>query len=158
VLGCFIGVDATGNTAFPNSHDGIDVSADEVTIGGTALADRNLVSGNGNTGMVLSMETTTAGLLVIQGNLVGTNAAGSAALPNSVVGVATIGTMFGGSIMVGGSAAGAGNVISGNDGIGLELDGFNPDIVGGFGCGTLSTAQGNLIGTDASGTLPVPNG
>ena len=150
VIGCFIGVDATGTTAFPNSRNGIYFDhSDGITIGGTALADRNLVSGNGNIGVAITLEGST-GPVVIQGNLVGTNAAGSAAIPNSADGVVATSNGLGGSFTIGGSAAGAGDVISGNGASGLNL--------GALGSGTTFTVWGNLIGTDAADALPVPNG
>ena len=150
VIGCFIGVDATGTTAFPNSRNGIYFAgSDGVTIGGTAPADRNLISGNGNIGLAVDLGGLT-GNIVILGNLVGTNAAGTASIPNSSDGVVVSTNGLGGSFTIGGSAAGAGNVISGNGARGL--------FVGGFGSGTAFTVQGNLVGTDATGTLPVPNG
>jgi IPT/TIG domain/S-layer homology domain len=151
VMGCFIGVDATGNTAFPNGRNGIYFeSTDGVTIGSTLPADRNLVSGNGNIGVVVDLEGAT-GTVVIQGNLVGTNAAGTSAVPNAAVGMSTTSNGVGGSFIIGGSAAGAGNVISGNAAQGLEV------FANGSGA-TAFTVYGNLVGTDATGTLPVPNG
>ncbi len=150
VIGCFIGVDATGNAAFPNSRNGIYFDhTDGVTIGSTLPADRNVVSGNGNIGVAVTLEGDT-GTVVIQGNLVGTNAAGTAAVPNSTDGMLVTSNGLGGSFTIGGSAAGAGNVISGNTARGLFLSAF--------GSGTAFTVQGNLVGTDATGTLPVPNG
>ena len=149
ILGCFIGVDATGNTAFPNSGQGIYItSTDGLTIGSTTLADRNLVSGNGNVGMAVGLGSLT-GSIIIQGNLIGTNAAGTAAIPNND-GMVTDTNGLGGTYLIGGSAANAGNVFSGNMARGL--------FVGGFGNGTTFIVKGNLVGTDATGTLPVPNG
>jgi hypothetical protein len=150
ILGCFVGVDATGNTAFPNAGNGIYItSTDGLTIGSTALADRNLVSGNGNIGMAIGLGSLT-GSIVVQGNLVGTNAAGTAAIPNGSDGMTTDANGLGGTYTIGGSAANAGNVFSGNTARGL--------FVGGFGSGTAFVVQGNLIGTDATGTQPLPNG
>ena len=150
VVGCFIGVDATGNAAFPNGRNGIYFAgSDGVTIGGIALADRNLVSGNGNIGVAVDLGSRT-GSNVVQGNLIGTNASGTAAIPNGADGLIVQSNGLGGSVTVGGSAAGAGNVLSGNMARGLN--------VGAFGNGTAFTVQGNLIGTDPTGTLPVPNG
>ena len=148
LIGCFVGVDASGQTAAPNNN-GVNVTpANDLTIGGTALADRNLVSGNGNIGMFVGMGVFTGSILV-QGNLVGTNAAGTAAVPNND-GMVTDSNGFGGTYTIGGSAANAGNVFSGNMARGL--------FVGSFGTGTAFIVQGNLMGTDATGTLPVPNG
>ncbi|HYX21448.1 MAG TPA: IPT/TIG domain-containing protein [Thermoanaerobaculia bacterium] len=149
IIGCFIGVDATGNTAFPNARQGIYITpADGLTIGGTALADRNVVSGNQNIGIAVGLGALT-GSIVVQGNLIGTNAAGTAAIPNND-GMTTDTNGLGGTYTIGGSAANAGNVFSGNNARGL--------FIGGFGTGTAFTVQGNLIGTDATGTLPLPNG
>src|SRR6185436_23774 len=49
-------------------------------------------------------------------------------------------------VQIGGTAAGAGNLISGNTQTGIHT-GFSDNAV----------IQGNLIGTDASGILPIPN-
>jgi hypothetical protein len=148
ILGCFIGVDAAGTAAFSNNRQGIYITAaDGVVIGGTALADRNLISGNLNIGMDVELGGLT-GSIVVQGNLIGTNAAGTAAIPNND-GLDTGTNGLGGSITIGGSAANAGNVISGNAGRGINI--------GAFGTGTAFVIQGNLIGTDASGAQPLPN-
>jgi hypothetical protein len=148
IIGCFIGVDATGNTAFPNARQGIYItSSDSLTIGSPDLADRNLVSGNLNVGMAVGLGSLT-GSILIQGNLIGTNAAGTAAIPNND-GMTTDTNGLGGMYFIGGSAPNSGNVFSGNMARGL--------FVGGFGNGTTFIVKGNLVGTDATGTLPLPN-
>ncbi len=53
---------------------------------------------------------------------------------------------YGSSDTIGGTAAGAGNVISGNEGLGIDVDGENDDAI-----------QGNFIGTTASGLAPLGN-
>src|SRR5262249_33955145 len=70
---------------------------------------------------------------LILGNKIGTNAAGSAALANTGDGI----DLFAGSNTIGGTAPGAGNVISGNASTGIEIVGAS---------GTLIV--GNLIGTN----------
>lgn len=80
----------------------------------------------------------------VEGNLIGTNASGAAALPNSQGGVLIEAST---NNTIGGSAAGTGNVISGNIGNGVLLT------VG----ARLNTVAGNLIGTDASGTVALGN-
>ena len=98
----------------------------------------NLVSGNTQAGIDVGGRDT-----VIQGNTIGLNATGTAAVANST-GV----RMFGGAIntQIGGSSAGAGNVISGNTGYGVDVNGSSHSI------------QGNLIGTGPSGTTDLGNG
>ncbi len=147
IEGDFLGTNAAGTQVFPpNSSsggtlDGILLkSSTNNTIGGTAPADRNLISGNGQNGIEIPLYLDTGNL--IQGNLIGTDITGTKALGNGQSGI----DMYGGSgssCTVGGSVAGAGNVISGNP-VGVEVAG--PYLI-----------QGNLIGTDPSGTLNVGN-
>jgi CSLREA domain-containing protein len=116
------------------------VDADSVTIGGTSgAAARNVISGNGS-GVFLHGTGTAA---LIQGNYIGTNAAGTAALANTV-GISSP-LHFG--LTVGGTSAGARNVISGSIASGISI----------AGNGT-ATIQGNYIGYAANGTSPIPNG
>ena len=77
----------------------------------------------------------------IQGNLIGTNAKGTAAIPNGE------GILFTTAGLIGGTVKGAGNVISGNDGDGIDID---------LATGPV-TVQGNLIGTDAKGKAKLAN-
>jgi parallel beta-helix repeat protein len=137
VLGNYIGTNAAGTAAIPNNADGIrvDFNSTNVAIGGTAPGTRNLVSGNGDVGIVVTSGTGN----VVQGNYVGTNAAGTAAIPNES------GIAIGGSgNTIGGTAPGAGNLVSGNGtGVGVS--------------GTSNVVQGNRIGTNAAGTAAVPN-
>ena len=93
--------------------DGIMVSsgASNITIGGSSAGQGNVISGN-LTGIELDTPNNT-----VEGNLIGTNAAGSAALGNS------IGVLLDDSAgsTIGGTAAGAGNLISGNTTFGIEI-------------------------------------
>ena len=139
VKGNFVGTDATGAVPIANAFDGIDVirGAASNIIGGTAASDRNVVAGNTQAG--ISIPSGGAGN-VVEGNYIGTNAAGTAALPNVLgVLVSTDGTM------IGGSTAGAGNVISGNSNGGIVLSAS--------GC----TIAGNFVGTNASGSAALKN-
>jgi parallel beta-helix repeat protein len=139
VLGNYIGTDVTGTVALPNNTDGIrvDANSSNITIGGTSIGARNVVSGNKQTGIIVTSGTGN----VVQGNYVGTNAAGTAAIPNGSGGV----NVGGNGNRVGGTSPGAGNLMSGNQGFGLFLTGTNAAI------------QGNRIGTNAAGTAALPN-
>ena len=86
---------------------------------------------------------------VIGGNFIGTNPAGTAALPNGSGGNGCIIFGFCGtpsSCTIGGTTPDARNLISGNTGSGI-----------GLGNGSGNTVQGNLIGTDVTGTLALGN-
>ncbi len=141
VLGNYIGTDASGSFAVSNAFGGIGMftnSAAQV-IGGTNALARNVISGNVNAGIWLSG----AGVSndVVQNNFIGLNAAGTAAIPNSVVGIYVINGASSNAILD--------NVISGNYSEGLRLSdpGTSANLV-----------QGNFIGTDATGSTSVPNG
>jgi len=141
VQGNYIGIDSTGTAALGNS-DGIYLTGSSGTIGGTAAGAGNVISGNLGNG--ITIDTGTTGLLV-QGNYIGTNAAGTAAVGNTDHGI-EIRDAVGNTI--GGSSAGAGNVISGNLLHGVYINGS--------ATGT-NFVQGNLIGTAADGTMIVGN-
>ncbi len=135
----YLGVAANGTTARQNQR-GIQVSnSNNNVIGGTTAATRNVISGNSSS----SIEINTGNANVIQGNFIGTNAAGTAALSNSS-GVVIFQTTSIDNV-IGGTAPGAGNLISGHNGAGVSTNGN----------GTL--IQGNLIGTDVNGTSKIPN-
>jgi streptogramin lyase len=110
------------------------------TIGGTTPAARNIVSGNSSDGMFIGGNSGT-----IQGNYVGIDASGSTAVGNGTNGIEVNGL----GNMIGGTAPGAGNVVSGNQ--------FGINAYSQAAAGFASTIQGNLIGTDASGTLALGN-
>ncbi|MDQ4126355.1 MAG: CSLREA domain-containing protein, partial [Actinomycetota bacterium] len=140
VRGNFIGTDATGMQDQGNIISGVEVrDASNNTIGGTSPADRNVISGHKVfEGVSLGFGATGN---AVQGNYVGTNAAGTAAIPNSR-GIALIGS----NNTIGGTTAGARNVVSGNDHTGIEVSGGE------------NLIQGNFIGTDVTGQGDLGNG
>src|SRR5581483_2930214 len=111
------------------------------TIGGTSAAARNVISGNTNSGLSLAGVTAT----LVQGNYIGTNAAGTAAVPNGG-GIDLLASSTGNTI--GGTTASARNLVSGNENFGLVV----------YLGATANTVEGNLFGTDIAGTAPLPNG
>ena len=140
VQGNYIGTKANGEEALGNGL-GVDVRGDDNLVGGTATGAGNVISGNdqGNGGVHCADGTGNR----VQGNLIGTDASGSVPLPNVPNGVNIESTCIG--CTVGGTAEGAGNVISGNIPIGVTFSGTN------------SNLEGNFIGTDASGSVALPN-
>ena len=206
VIGNWIGTDVTGTQYLGTDFSPVRVSGSSNHVGGTDPADHNVIVG-ANSGGGATIDLALGGSNVIQGNHVGVNAAGTAALTTSplpsygismaatahdnLIGVTTPGARnvvfanaplllgsgshhntiqgnyigtdatgtvgFGASVgifsnnaphddLIGGSAAGAGNVISGN-GVGIVFtDGAAAHAV-----------MGNFIGTDPTGLQPVPN-
>jgi len=152
VEGNLIGTDATGAAALPNQFGGVEIATSAGDrIGGTTAAARNVISGNGHNGRgqgVLIFGDDTSGE-VVEGNFIGTDAAGTAAVPNLEFGVVLVG---GTGNHVGGTDPGAGNVVSGNGGIGIGVT------VGRGNVPAQNVVQGNLVGTDASGGAALGNG
>lgn len=141
VQGNFIGTDVSGTLDVGNSGDGVDISgAPGNTVGGTAVGARNVVSGNNFLGVMISG---TSALNLVQGNFIGTDATGTSIVANASDGVRIVTTSINNSI--GGSATGAGNVLSGNGSDGVDI------------AASSNQVQGNFIGTDATGALPLGN-
>jgi len=138
VQGNYIGTDATGTAALGNQGSGIFVNATVNTIGGTAAGAGNVISGNGNFG-ILDFNDTPSNALLIQGNIIGLNAAGNAAIPNAGGGIHVF---FTPNVNVGGTVTGSGNTISGNTGRGIWLEGADT---------ISSVVQGNTIGSSGLG-------
>ena len=150
LAGNFIGTDPTGTTDVPNLN-GPNVSGNNNRIGGTTPADRNLLSGNAFGD--LGVEGTGN---VVEGNYVGTDVTGTRPLFNGLyfttnisyefVNGAGTGVYVSGQATVGGSAAGAGNLIAGLTWTDLALSQAGGSVV-----------EGNIIGLDATGSKLIPN-
>ncbi len=145
IVGCSIGTNAAGTAAVGNGFDGVRIEAGATGnhVGGTTAAARNVISGNSAYGIAIRDAGTNGNF--VEGNWIGTNAAGTAALPNAFAGV---GIATGPQANhIGGTAAGAGNVLSGNTSQGLAINAANGNFV-----------EGNFVGTNPAGTGAMANG
>jgi len=139
--GNFIGTDAAGTSGLGNGEGIItDTLIGNILIGGTTPAQRNVISGNHEDGVHIFSKDS-----VIEGNYIGITPAGNAPLANLI----GIEARDADNLTIGGTTPGAVNVISGNryDNVRYGLNDFSP-----FSAGVI---EGNLIGTDASGTKNV---
>jgi hypothetical protein len=115
VQGNLIGTNVTGTAALGNSNHGVLIAGSNNTVGGRTAAARNVISHNVNNGV----SVTSAGNLV-QGNFIGTDANGTAALGNGGHGVYIL--LGGSNNTIGGTADGAGNAIAYNVGSGVVVE------------------------------------
>ncbi len=139
ILGNYIGIRPDGTTIAANDDDGVDVNSNNNTIGGTAAGERNVIAGNRRYAINIDSADNTT----IVGNYLGTNAVGDAARPNDRGGV----RVDGDNNTIGGVTAAHRNVISGNDGPGIEIRAaYSGNVI-----------QGNYIGADATGTADLGN-
>ncbi|MBZ0089932.1 MAG: hypothetical protein K8H90_06100, partial [Thermoanaerobaculia bacterium] len=143
IEGNHLGTDAGGTSGLGNGGAGVFLEVGASTVGGTTPAARNVASGNTQNGVAIWNFSDGN---VVQGNYLGTTPDGTAALPNNY----GITLYAGANSTIGGTVAGAGNVLSGNNFDGLSIS--NPN----FPIPTL--VQGNLLGLDATGTSAVGNG
>ena len=161
IAGNLIGTNPAGTAAVPNGGHGIELlDSGGITIGTPENNGRNVISGNGGEGVKVHGDGIGSGFNVIQANYIGTNAAGTSAIPNSQSGVYILRAT---GNTIGGTAPGAGNVVSGNTGFaGIAICG-NPVFCGGqtgaSGSGDASGTQilGNYVGTNANGTASIQN-
>lgn len=146
ISGNVIGLDSSGDSALGNAAGGILIAlaATDNTIGGTETTARNVISGNGGDGVLMTGVGVTGN--VLEGNYIGTSVDGSTAEPNKLDGAAIAGGAIGDTI--GGEDAGTGNLISGNGRYGVNISG-----AGTFG----DSIFGNTIGLNALGTASLPN-
>jgi parallel beta-helix repeat protein len=144
VAGNYIGTNSIGSAPIPNGHDGVALTdgTTNSTIGGSVLADRNVISGN-----------TLCGVRIRDGsqgnsldfNLIGLNAAGTAAIPNGEAGVAVFNAN---NNMIGSSRADVTQFLSGNTREGVYLEHSSGTFMGWV----------NLIGVAVDGVTPSGNG
>jgi CSLREA domain-containing protein len=138
VVGNFIGVNPTGTI---HGNGGVAVESSRNVIGGPAPADRNVICNFSVKEPIFIGGNENA----VDGNYIGTNAAGNAALGCGVDGIVISGSFN----RIGGSVPPTRrNLISG------FTAGFVFGVVIG---GSHNLVSGNFIGTDASGTAPIPN-
>src|SRR5437763_3524496 len=149
ITGCFFGTDPSGINSRPNLSGNIIAASSNNVIGGVTPALRNIIAGdstvNSGNGIEIDGDQANPSAVtgnVIQGNYIGVNAAGTAALGNGN----GLEINFQTNLTIGGSSAGARNVISGNNSAGIDLIGV-----------TNSSIQGNYIGLDANGQAKIKN-
>ena len=150
VQGNYIGVDESGTTDLPNQGVGIDLGslsdysgAVGTLVGGEDAGARNVIGGNGGAGIEIWFSTHGVS---IEGNHIGTNAAGDEEIGNGNQGVVML--LSAHDNTVGGDSAAERNVISGNAWAGIEIWwGSNNNVV-----------EGNYIGLSADGSTALPNG
>ena len=140
VAGNYIGLNAAGTAALPNTFAGVEIfnGAQNNLIGGYTASTRNVISGNQLQGVYLADAATSNN--IVAGNYIGLNPAGTAAIANGYSGV-EIGNGAQNNLI------GISNVISGNTQNGVLFNGTANNRV-----------AGNYLGLNADGTAAVPNG
>ena len=153
--GNFFAINASGTA--PLGTAGISISTGftpdpgGVVIGGSLPAQRNVIAGP-NSGIVVNQQSG----VVIAGNYIGTNAAGTVALGGQGIVIGSQGGVVIGAFTIGGLTAtpgtGAGNVISGNTAQGVRV---TAEAITPIGTGTI---QGNIMGLAANGVSALGGG
>jgi CSLREA domain-containing protein len=137
-----IGTDVSGTVAIGHFGAGVDVvGSSQVTIGGPAASDRNLVSGNGGPGIAVGADFDPSSDVTIQNNRVGTDVTGTTDLPNGAAALAP--AVYLQAVT---TATFDNNLVSGNALEGVLVEG-----------GSDFRMRGNTIGLNASGTAALPN-
>ena len=178
VQGNIIGPDVTGTVSLNALAEGVGVvnEASNITIGGTTPSARNVISGNNFLGIDIADDSFN---VTVQGNFIGLDITGTKALgngnglagsnnvPSGGVAINTHSFISAGgtpvlappsNVAIGGAVAGSGNVISGNNGDGISIMGFDNADPNGFNPTDLSNfVMGNLVGSDVTGANAVPN-
>jgi hypothetical protein len=145
--GNYLGVNAAGTAPLPDGLlDGLVVSSSSGnTIGGTDPGAGNVIFSPRSAITVSRVNANPATNNVIAGNFIGTDATGTVAF-GGLYGISGGNLPAEDSNTIGGPTPGAGNLISGvTTGILIQEGGT-------------WAIQGNRIGTDSSGSVPVPNG
>ncbi|NJR48447.1 MAG: DUF4347 domain-containing protein [Leptolyngbyaceae cyanobacterium CSU_1_3] len=143
ILGNYIGLDVTGTIDLGNTQGIVVDNAENNLIGGSRVSDRNLISGNRQNGIWFYGSDTTGNQIL--GNYIGTDTTGMIDLGNSVGIVINNGSMN----VIGGSAEGNRNLISGNSRQGIIIRGSESKF---------NQVRGNDIGTKVDRLTALGNG
>ena len=138
VEGCFIGIDPSGTVARANSNGvfaDFNTPTSGMRIGGTSPGQRNVISGNG-----AGIYFQSGANHVVQGNFIGTNRNGTAAVPNGTA----IQVQQSDDVLIGGTTVQQRNIIANVTGIVVTT-------------AARTRIQGNFIGTDVTGTVALGN-
>ena len=148
VQGNYLGTDPTGLIDRGNGTNGVglaEVGSTDALIGGLNAEDRNLISANKGGG---SSPNTGCDRWTYQGNYIGVDKTGMAALPNAMVGGSgALSLDNSNGHIVGGPQATAINVISGNTSHGIAPHNSDDLLI-----------EGNYIGLGYDGTTVLGNG
>ncbi|HTR01622.1 MAG TPA: S-layer homology domain-containing protein [Thermoanaerobaculia bacterium] len=139
IQGNYIGTTADGTAALGNSEGVVATATTNLLFGGSGAGEGNVVSGSAEEGIFL----TGGSGAHLQGNRIGTNAAGTEALGNDIGVKATNHTGF---VLGGNFNAGEGNLISGNTAQAVLLSSVG------------AVVKGNTIGLDVTGQVLLRNG
>ena len=138
----YLGTDVTGTLDRGNGEDGLTMSGDNNTIGGTTAGSGNLISGNDDDNFDLGGDNN-----VVMRNFIGTNVSGTSALDPLQTSITGIVVFDGTGNVIGSTVTGQGNLIGGNSDHGISLQGSS----------TGTVVIGNYIGTNITGTSAIPN-
>lgn len=142
ITGNKIGTDVSGMFPIQNPTGIILDNSPNCSIGGTNYSARNIISGNTDGGVLINGSGSTGNNII--GNFIGTNINGTDTIPNGN-GVMLINAS---NNTVGGLSVSKRNIISGNTGSGVLLNGTGTNY---------NTITGNYIGTDSTGGSPLGN-
>lgn len=141
----YIGTDATGSLDFGNGFSGILIynGAKHNIIGGNTLADRNIISGNGWSGVEIQSDDADSNIVI--GNYIGTDASGMVDLGNDMHGI----NIWSGAEAntIGGSLQEQRNIISGNAWCGISIGIYSDS----------NKVVGNYIGMGRDGASAIQN-
>ncbi|HXA01623.1 MAG TPA: T9SS type A sorting domain-containing protein [Cytophagaceae bacterium] len=141
IAGNYIGTNSTGLSAIPNTNRGVEIDNSNNNIIGGTIPPSNVISGNGNHGIMLTTSTGT----IIKGNYIGLGSDGNTALGNyHGIEINTTST----SNIIGGITLNDRNVIAGNLNTGIDITSNSGSCV----------ILGNYIGTNAAGNAAKANG
>ena len=130
VFGNYIGTDATGTVGLGNVLNGVFITngSSGNTIGGSTTAQRNVISGNGQSGVSIRDSGSDSNIVV--GNYIGTDVNGTGDLGNGKKGVQI--QLSASNNRIGGTVLGEGNIIAFNvqDGIRLLSSAVGNSILG----------------------------
>ena len=151
LIGNFVGTDLTGTLDFGNGFDGVGVYGRNNNIGGITSADSNVISGNGFSGILISLGSGQSNT-VVQGNRIGTDVTGTLPLGNSTQGI----RIDASQTLIGGTEAGQANTIAYNVSSGVQVGTSFSNIQGNAIRGNSIFSNGSL-GIDLGGNGVTPN-